>query len=707
MPITTRAAKGYALTHAEMDANLAAVQALVSGGGSIGPVAVSGTPSSGQVVVASGPTAAAWGNVSGATSAATYPPLVALEAKLATIAQGVSALAKVLVIGDSVSGDISIPLLRPMVRAYGNAGIVNGSEQIGWTTAMAGGTAVTTSDDFTKWPGGRWTNIPAAGTLQYNNNGNHATDYPLPAGGVYRVGYLTTPGGGTFSVQDSIDGAAWTTLTTIDTNAAQGVSFASVAGTAGRRYLRLLGVTGTCSIVSYLVGSSSGYRQSSELSIGGSILANYMTCPSAIWDSYLSSAAPDLIFVYFKDDVDAAYLAALPLLQARILANCPNADVVYIGPTNSQASDPGYTPAPTTAQNDSTNRAAIAAHVAQITGMRAYYWDASKVWGTWAQANALGLMTDSPHPNDYGRLVLCERFCNDFSLFSSPTANTPWKISATALAFSGAFLATGGTISGQTRVSNTGDLQSSVTEANDTTAAARVAGALHVGLAIRTDRGFAIGSDLAATSSMTLAKDAGNSSWILIGTTLQTSSLNTNGNYGWYAGQGYLQVNHSGTATNSGNGTGLFGYVRENGSGTGLIANLRAMYAFVELSGAHPVTDVEGLRCEVQSYGSGSVTNMYGVRVVAFKGGTSVVTNGYGVYLPSNWNTIGTTQNWGFYNASTAASYSAGPWTWKPAASATPANNGDLTFEATSNTSVTVKLKGSDGTVRSAVLTLA
>ena len=33
MPITTRAAKGYALTHAEMDANLAAVQALVSGAG--------------------------------------------------------------------------------------------------------------------------------------------------------------------------------------------------------------------------------------------------------------------------------------------------------------------------------------------------------------------------------------------------------------------------------------------------------------------------------------------------------------------------------------------------------------------------------------------------------------------------------------------------------------------------------------------------
>ena len=47
------------------------------------------------------------------------------------------------------------------------------------------------------------------------------------------------------------------------------------------------------------------------------------------------------------------------------------------------------------------------------------------------------------------------------------------------------------------------------------------------------------------------------------------------------------------------------------------------------------------------------------------------------------------------------------PITWKPAASQTPVNNGDLTFEATSNTTVTVKLKGSDGVVRSAALTLA
>jgi len=40
-------------------------------------------------------------------------------------------------------------------------------------------------------------------------------------------------------------------------------------------------------------------------------------------------------------------------------------------------------------------------------------------------------------------------------------------------------------------------------------------------------------------------------------------------------------------------------------------------------------------------------------------------------------------------------------------ASLDPANNGDVVFEATSNTSITVKHRGSDGTIRSTSLTLA
>jgi hypothetical protein len=45
--------------------------------------------------------------------------------------------------------------------------------------------------------------------------------------------------------------------------------------------------------------------------------------------------------------------------------------------------------------------------------------------------------------------------------------------------------------------------------------------------------------------------------------------------------------------------------------------------------------------------------------------------------------------------------------TWAPLASVTPATNGHLTFEKTSNTTITVKLKGSDGVVRSGTITLS
>lgn len=63
--------------------------------------------------------------------------------------------------------------------------------------------------------------------------------------------------------------------------------------------------------------------------------------------------------------------------------------------------------------------------------------------------------------------------------------------------------------------------------------------------------------------------------------------------------------------------------------------------------------------------------------------------------------------SWNIYSNSTRANYLAGSLTFVPASSATPGANGDLTFERTSNTSLTVKLRGTDGVVRSVSLTLA
>lgn len=47
------------------------------------------------------------------------------------------------------------------------------------------------------------------------------------------------------------------------------------------------------------------------------------------------------------------------------------------------------------------------------------------------------------------------------------------------------------------------------------------------------------------------------------------------------------------------------------------------------------------------------------------------------------------------------------PIHFKPGASVTPANNGDVAIEFTDNTTLTFRAKGSDGTVRSATMTIA
>lgn len=79
--------------------------------------------------------------------------------------------------------------------------------------------------------------------------------------------------------------------------------------------------------------------------------------------------------------------------------------------------------------------------------------------------------------------------------------------------------------------------------------------------------------------------------------------------------------------------------------------------------------------------------------------------------IPVSWSSV---QEW-MRKAATALNpltriwpdlYVPGNLTIVPGSSVTPASNGDLVVEATSNTSVTIKLKGTDGTVRSVSLTL-
>lgn len=77
------------------------------------------------------------------------------------------------------------------------------------------------------------------------------------------------------------------------------------------------------------------------------------------------------------------------------------------------------------------------------------------------------------------------------------------------------------------------------------------------------------------------------------------------------------------------------------------------------------------------------------------------------ISTPNEWAVAGATlfevQNWGIPKLKV---YGTGAVTMFPQSSFTPPSNGELAFEATSNTTLTLRYKGSDGVVRSVALTL-
>jgi hypothetical protein len=83
----------------------------------------------------------------------------------------------------------------------------------------------------------------------------------------------------------------------------------------------------------------------------------------------------------------------------------------------------------------------------------------------------------------------------------------------------------------------------------------------------------------------------------------------------------------------------------------------------------------------------------------------STGTSGAAVPLLSTANTWSLKQTFGPVQCSDLTA--TGTVSFFPAASVTPTTNGQMTFELTSNTTLTIRVKGSDGTVRSAALTLA
>lgn len=131
--------------------------------------------------------------------------------------------------------------------------------------------------------------------------------------------------------------------------------------------------------------------------------------------------------------------------------------------------------------------------------------------------------------------------------------------------------------------------------------------------------------------------------------------------------------------------------------------------------------DLEGMSAEAANLGPGLVSLAYGVngRIWNNGGGTiaeaaalnaritnqsGTIYNAYGLYIEAI--TAGATGNYAIKSEAGAVDFG-GSLTFTPPASISPGVTGALTFEATSDTTLTVKYKGSDGVVRSGTIALA
>lgn len=155
----------------------------------------------------------------------------------------------------------------------------------------------------------------------------------------------------------------------------------------------------------------------------------------------------------------------------------------------------------------------------------------------------------------------------------------------------------------------------------------------------------------------------------------------------------------------------------------GASSDIFGMYGLPICNGSGIFPTVNGIVASYRSSGGYAIiTNGRSLYIPdASKTSNGSITNNYGIYIENQ--TAGGTLNYAIYSVGGNSYFGGnigineidpnykldvnGTFGCTPGTSVTPVDNGDLIFEATSNTQVTFKLKGSDGTIRSGILTLA
>lgn len=283
-------------------------------------------------------------------------------------------------VGDSLA-ELSQQMEIPFTDQLGIAGICVG----GGIGATGGptftGTGQFITGDFTRWWKGAYDQLAAADTAIYNWN----TEGPVFADTI-KVYYLKESGAGTFRIQTSLNGGAYSTEgSDVDTNnasASSGVVTIDKSSASGMYAVKLVGISGTVRILGVRF-SHSNLQGMVPFSIAysGTDFDNWDDCPAAVLQPVLSDLAPKIL--YFCNTGDTT-LVKLDTMQSRLnTATGGGYDLFISGVWPNQ-------PQTEIAQN------LILREWAQTNNFP--YGSPTEIWPTWVILNAQGYATDVTHP---------------------------------------------------------------------------------------------------------------------------------------------------------------------------------------------------------------------------------------------------------------------------------------------------------------------
>ena len=390
-----------------------------------------------------------------------YPALAKFTSALAkagAYARGLSGATahrvNVIQIGDSTGSDLfQNATCAQAIEAYGFGGIQK-------TLSLYDGADVTTSG--VTFPNGAY---PATidrshsilGHVSMDSSGAYISIAPnvwyfSQAPNATNSGQTTTPwgitgfrvvwvkGSGSFKIQHSayaaLGDAAYNTPTwvdgaTVDTSTGSApIQATDIAVTTGLYRFRILQTAGTPLLSYWGFLGASGFNRGGPFGNGGDYLSKYLECPEANWAALLAIAAPDLITLQFKNnggDTLAAWTTQLNTLVGYLHSYAPAASVVLVGNYNSESDDTYTGP-----QMSMPQQRALLKSVA--TANNWVYIDASELFGgSYATANANGLMNDPVHSNDAGKAVLTGYFTSLAKMYAAQSCIQPYQKPATGV----------------------------------------------------------------------------------------------------------------------------------------------------------------------------------------------------------------------------------------------------------------------------------